>query len=256
MSSLPEQFSLQKVFSISNVRWLKCVNGGDAFMYPSFGCIVTWGLSQDSLNQLLTWVKDYEVGPFPNHQKDSYNYTISSTNKRFDITKRIEMITLSNPKEDHENLTEKFAISYAFAQSVSLFGIEDNVLRLSEKVENFPDQLARYGTVNITKREIVRQLGEQMRIKSYLNLHSDIIDTPEHFWEHPEGEGIYRIARSHVEIDKRIRIMNERLNLISSMYDVINDEHKHSHSIRLERIIIALIAIEAAFGFLNYFGSI
>ncbi|GAM28589.1 hypothetical protein SAMD00019534_117650 [Acytostelium subglobosum LB1] len=252
LHSLPDNFSLEKVFHVSNVRWLRYnggEKGGDAFVFPSFGCVISWGIPEDAQRTLLTWLKEYEVEGNQPPQLDSYVYTDGGS--RFEITKSREIITLS--ADPAANLNEKFAVSYAFAQSVRLFLIEDDVIKLSEKVAQLPDELSKHGTVRISKKEIGKQLGEQMKIKNYLNLHSDIIDTPEHFWEHTEGEGIYKIVRSHCEIDKRVRIMNERLNLISGIYDVINDEQKHSHSIRLERIIIALIAIEGTSGILHWF---
>ncbi|EFA74961.1 hypothetical protein PPL_11995 [Heterostelium album PN500] len=271
--SLPDDFSLEKVFSTSNVKWLRYnpnnsdtadssneqnqtastststpLSGSDVFIFPSFGCVVSWGVPEHAQRRLLAWLQEYKVDAHPD-QLDIYRYTDSGN--RFEITKNQDLVTLSTDPE--ANFNEKFAVSYAFAQSVRLFLIEDDVMKLSEKVASLPDQLSRNGTVQISKKEIVMQLGEQMKIKNYLNLHSDIIDTPEHFWEHTEGEGIYKTVRSHCEIDKRVRIMNERLNLISGIYDVINDEQKHSHSIRLERIIIALIAVEGTSSILHWF---
>ncbi|EGG24802.1 hypothetical protein DFA_03046 [Cavenderia fasciculata] len=263
VSDLPQDFSLDKVFPVSNVMWLRYAKntngkvGGDVYIFPSFGCVVLWGIPTDAKDTLFTWLKQYSVDPYsPEHDTFSYVEGHLGGNTKFDIESRYkELITLSSSHTERFN--EMFATSYALAQSVRLNLIEAHVYKLAQKVENIPDELAKHGTIaHFSKRDIVKQLGEQMKIRNFLNLHTDIIDTPEHFWEHTEGEGIYKIARGHCEIDKRVRIMNERLNLISGIYDVINDEMKHSHSIRLERIIIALIAIEAALGLANWYSHI
>eukprot|EP01133_Synstelium_polycarpum_P009785 gene9785-11428_t len=234
-----------------NVKWLRYENKGskpaDVFIFPTFGCVVQWGLPEKAQADLFKWIDEYTIDPYT-PQTDTYRYI--DNGPRFEITKNTEVITLSSdPTSNHH---EKFGISYAFAQSVRLFLIEDDVIKLSEAVERIPDDLSNQRTILISKKEIVTQLGRQMAVKNYLNLHSDIIDTPEHWWYAPEGEGIYKIVRSHCEIEKRVRIMNERLNLIFDIYAVINDEHKHAHSIRLERIIIALIAMEGTSSILHW----
>ncbi|KAK5578667.1 hypothetical protein RB653_008340 [Dictyostelium firmibasis] len=241
IENLPKGFSLQRVFDSSNARWLiEQETGKSVFVFPSFGSIVSWGVNEESLDQVLNWVKAYELKPWPTRHVDNYKFKVSSTsNLSFEINKKPEeILCLSKSERDQE--IEKFSSSYAFAQSIGLFPLEDRVQQLSETAED----ISITGKISkLPKIEILRQLGEQLRLKSDLNL-SDINDTPEHFWENPEGESIYNAIRSHCEINKRIKVMNEKINLITNIYEVINDEQKHNHSIRLERIIIFLIAME------------
>ncbi|KAN0008936.1 hypothetical protein ACTFIU_010218 [Dictyostelium citrinum] len=241
--NIPKGFSLQKVFdsSTGNARWLvEQETGNSVFVFPSFGSIVSWGVEEKSLDQVLDWLKAYELKSWPTRHVDKYKFKISSaSNQSFEINKKPEEVIYLSKSERDQDL-EKFSSSYAFAQSISLFPFEDRVQQLSETAEDISitGQISKF-----SKIEILRQLGEQLRLKSELNL-SDINDTPEYFWENPEGENIYNAIRSHCEINKRIRVMNEKINLISNIYEVINDEQKHNHSIRLERIIIFLIAAE------------
>ncbi|KAM9958634.1 hypothetical protein ACTFIW_012223 [Dictyostelium discoideum] len=243
IENLPKGFSLQKVFdsSTGNARWLvEQDTGNSVFVFPSFGSIVSWGVGEESLDQVLDWLKAYELKSWPTRHVDRYKFRISTaSNQSFDINKKPEEIIYLSKSERDQDL-EKFSSSYAFAQSISLFPFEDRVQHLSETAEDISitGQISKF-----SKLEILRQLGEQLRLKSELNL-SDINDTPEYFWENPEGESIYNSIRSHCEINKRIRVMNEKINLITNIYEVINDEQKHNHSIRLERIIIFLIAME------------
>ncbi|KAF2069530.1 hypothetical protein CYY_009155 [Polysphondylium violaceum] len=231
ISNLPDGFIMRQVFMPSKALWIKHKESDeDAFIFPSHGVVVSWGLP--NLNEVLQWLKAYENEPLKIHQTDTYKYITSEAN-RFEITKRDELLNLSQNQEERD--IEKFSISYAFAQSVGLFFIEDYITQLGDNADKI--HLA-------PKADMLKQLREQMRIKSFLNLRSDIIDTPEHFWEHPEGEGIYRFVRQHCEIDKRVRILNEKLNLINEIYEIYNLELKHDHSSFLEKIIIFLIALE------------
>ncbi|EGC32973.1 hypothetical protein DICPUDRAFT_37430 [Dictyostelium purpureum] len=241
IENLPEGFILQRVFEPSNVRWLVNEESNrDVYIFPSFGCVVSWGITDAQLQTILNWLKPYEIRPNQTPLSDTYRYKVSNQKSfNFEISKKPqELLNLSKAQGDQE--IEKFCSSYAFAQSVALFPLEDRVQNISDIVEN----ISITGKINQLKKiEIIRQLGEQLLIKSSINLHSDF-ETPEFFWENTEGENIYNTVRSHCEIGKRIRIMNEKLNLITDIYDVINDEQKHKHSIRLERIIIFLIAME------------
>jgi uncharacterized Rmd1/YagE family protein len=45
-------------------------------------------------------------------------------------------------------------------------------------------------------------------------------------------------------MDKRIEIINQRLDVIKELYDMLNEEMHNMHSSRLEWIVIWLIVIE------------
>jgi uncharacterized Rmd1/YagE family protein len=87
-------------------------------------------------------------------------------------------------------------------------------------------------------------MGKLFLERSSINLHSDILDTPDFFWDYPELEPLYRMTAKDQDIKQRVDILNKRLNLIHELFEMLSDVFNNRHSSILEIIIIALISIE------------
>ena len=96
----------------------------------------------------------------------------------------------------------------------------------------------------MSKKEISKQIGVLFNERYYINLHSDILDTPEFFWRRPSYEPLYLMTAEFLDIQTRHNILNHRLNMIHELYTILANELNYKHSTRLEVIIIILIAIE------------
>jgi uncharacterized Rmd1/YagE family protein len=70
------------------------------------------------------------------------------------------------------------------------------------------------------------------------------LDTPELFWEFDEYEQMYDLGRSYLDIDKRITILNQRLDIMKDLYEMLQNELNVKHSAKIEIIIIVLILAE------------
>jgi uncharacterized Rmd1/YagE family protein len=104
--------------------------------------------------------------------------------------------------------------------------------------------LANQGSINMDKKEIFKNIGSIFVKKSSVNLHSDMLDTPEVFWESNEFLPFYQKVRKYLDIDKRLEILNKRLDILKELYDMLNNELKNKHECYLEWIIIWLIVVE------------
>jgi len=60
------------------------------------------------------------------------------------------------------------------------------------------------------------------------------LDTPELFWVEPQLEPIYAAVRSYLEIDPRVALLSERLNVIADLLQVLKDQLSHRHGEKLE----------------------
>jgi uncharacterized Rmd1/YagE family protein len=74
----------------------------------------------------------------------------------------------------------------------------------------------------------------------------DFLGAPEFFWENPAFESYYIKAATYLEIQKRVDVLNKRLDVTRELFEMLSDELRHQHSSTLEIIIIWLIAIEIA----------
>jgi uncharacterized Rmd1/YagE family protein len=138
----------------------------------------------------------------------------------------------------------KLSVSHALAQSIKLTTLEESVIGLLDAAKPIQEELAKNGSVSMSKRELSQQIGVLFNERYTINLHSDILDTPEFFWRRPSCEPVYLMTVEFQDIRIRQEILNNRLNLIQELYNILSTEMNHKHSTRLEIIIVFLIAIE------------
>lgn len=72
------------------------------------------------------------------------------------------------------------------------------------------ESLAKTGKISSNRTDISRRIGELFTSRFYINLHTDILDTPDIFWEFDEFSDHYSSCRSYLEIPKRVDILNQR----------------------------------------------
>jgi uncharacterized Rmd1/YagE family protein len=214
----------------------------DIFLF-SFGSIVIWGGSEQDEEQIIEEVKKLSKKNIPKAPFDLIFYKVDENSKKTYIDEEANVIILS---EDSAFL--KLSISHALAQSVKLIVLENSVSSLLEKTAPLQKELAKKGTVSLSKKEISKNIGMLFSERYSINLHSDILDTPEFFWRRPSYEPIYLMTAAFQDIQVRHNILNHRLDTIHELYSILSNELNYKHSTRLEIIIIVLIAIEVLIG--------
>ncbi|NGX45392.1 MAG: hypothetical protein K940chlam2_00544 [Chlamydiae bacterium] len=206
---------------------------GDIFFFD-FGTIVCWGLTHDEEREILPLIKKFEKEPHTNTEIDDYTYTYG-TQMKIDE----DQIYLPN-----KNIMTKLAISYGFAQSTKLSTFEELIDKTIQNTKPLPIDLARRGKIRLSRREISRKIGEIYIERTSINLHSEILDIPEFFWEHPKLETYYLRTSHYLDINGRTEILNKRLGVLHELFEILTNELDHQHSSRLEWTIIILILIE------------
>ena len=207
--------------------------GGDVVFF-SYGVTVMWGLSEEEENLYLEKVHAFEIEPLPYALKDSYDFCYGDVSR----IQRDELV-LTNK----DRLT-KLAVSYGLAQSVKLTVFEETIDKTITKTKHLPEDLARKGKIFLSRREISQKIGELFIDKSSINLHSDILDEPDFFWEYPEHHPLYLDTVKCLDIDTRVEVLNSRLEIVGELLVMLSDQLNHQHSSTLEWTIIWLIVIE------------
>ena len=122
--------------------------------------------------------------------------------------------------------------------------LEESVIKLLENTKPIQQELAQKGRVSLSKSEISKQIGVLFSSRYSVNMHSDVLDTPEFFWRRPRYEPVYLMTVEFQDIRTRQEILNNHLNLIQELYNMLSSDLNHKQSSRLEMVIIILIAIE------------
>lgn len=205
----------------------------DLFFFP-YGAMVAWNIKKEHGMQYLKLVEDYATQKSDEVETDEFTYD------RGEVMK-VSEDEISLPYLDKFN---KLAVSHAIAQSVKLSAFElalHNTFLLTRQI---PEELAKHGKIFLSRREIRRKMGELFIERNSINLHLDVLDTPEFFWDHPELEPEYKMMSNYLDIHNRVEVLNQRLNIVRELFEMMGNELNHQHSSRLEWIIICLIVIE------------
>lgn len=213
---------------------------GDIFYFP-YGATVFWGISKEDCQNYLNETKDFEIKSNEDIETDEFSYNIGDSHRIID-----DEITL--PSLDTLN---KLAVSHGLAQSVKLGTFENALRRTFEQTKSIPEDLAKYGSISLSRKEIRRKMGELFLERSSINLHVDVLDIPEFFWEYTELEPLYNMTAKYLDIETRVEVLNHRLDVIHELFDMLGNELNHQHSSRLEWTIIGLIVLEVVLTFLK-----
>lgn len=205
---------------------------GDIF-YFAYGAVVFWGFTREEEKEFLNEVKKFERDPVL-HTEDEFTFVYGDTMKIDE-----DEITLPN-----KSALSKFAISHGIAQSVKLTIFEESITKTFDSTKRLPEELAEKGSISLSRKEISQKMGEIFIERNYINLHTEMLDTPEFFWEHPELEPFYRRTAHYLDISKRVEALNRRLNVVHELFEILRNELNHQYSSRLEWTIIILIVIE------------
>ncbi|MBS0605832.1 MAG: RMD1 family protein [Parachlamydiales bacterium] len=213
---------------------------GDIF-YFSYGSVVCWGFAEEDEKEIVGTLKDFEKEPLSKSELDEFTYIYGDGMKIEE-----DEIVLQN-----KSTLTKLAISHGLAQSVKLTTFEEIIQKTIDHTKQLPIYLAKRGKIPLSRKEISRKMGEIFIERNFINLHSDILDTPEFFWDYPELESFYRRTAHYLDVTKRGETLNKRLNVVHELFEILSSELNHQHSSRLEITIVLLILIEVTLAMLR-----
>jgi len=202
--------------------------------YFTYGCVVLWDFSEHEERAILDSLKEFSKDALLKPEMDEFTYVYGDN-------MRIEEDEICLP---NKNILTKLAISYGLAQSVKLTTFEETIQKTIDNTKYLPQDLATKGKISMSRKDISRKMGELFIERNFINLHSEILDTPEFFWNYPELEPFYRRTSHYLDTSKRVEVLNKRLAVVHELFEILSNELNHQHSSRLEWIIIILIFME------------
>lgn len=156
-------------------------------------------------------------------------------------------VTISNDVmtlPDDTKAKQRLAVSFAMGQSTVLAVFEARVESKVQEYKYIPETLAVSGKIKIPSKKIGTMIGEIFVIRHDLNLHTDILDTPDFFWEEEKYVPEYKMVWRYLEMDGRVEVLNKRLDMLKELLDVLQQQMENAHASALEWIVIWLILIE------------
>ncbi|OCL02001.1 DUF155-domain-containing protein [Glonium stellatum] len=150
-----------------------------------------------------------------------------------------DMITLRSG--DH---MIKLAMSHAIAQSTKLSFFEERMAKTMLEAQYVPRRLALTGKLGMSRREVVKMIGRLFTSRVDVNLSSNMLDTPNFFWDsEPTLHPLYTAVREYLEIKPRIQVLNERCRVFLDLGEILSDSISDKKMTRITWIIIILIVL-------------
>lgn len=214
------------------------------------GSIVMWNISDLECGNLLQFLRRYEQNRYMEElvhtESELMNYNYADLGKKSHL-KDGDIILA----QEAGNL-DRYTFSNAMAQSVKLGIWEASLNRYVDSIEFVTEDLKVGKKIRMTQQEVLRKQGELFSLRHRINLTSDLLDTPDFYWERDDLESLYQRICGYFSIAKRTKVMNERLNHCLELVSILSSHLSDRHHVRLEWMIIVLIMVEVAFEILHY----
>jgi uncharacterized Rmd1/YagE family protein len=157
-------------------RQNQAIVSSDVFFFQ-YGVTVIWGMSVADERRLLRDIAKFETEKLGDEdvQVENFNFYVTSS-----YQPRIynDFIAL----RDGRNYMVKLSISHAIAQSVKISLFEDLVDNTIEDTKSIPTDIATSGKVNMSRRDIMKHIGELFILRININLQGSVLDSPELMW--------------------------------------------------------------------------
>ncbi|EOO02771.1 putative sporulation protein rmd1 protein [Phaeoacremonium minimum UCRPA7] len=214
------------------------VHTPEIFLFD-YGVVVIWGMSLKDEQRFLKEIAKFELEKLAADDVETEFFNFYYT-REYQPRIYNDFITL----REKSNYMTKLAISHALAQSVKTSLFEELIASTIDTCKDIPTQIALTGKIALSRTQINMQIGELFILRINIHLNGSVLDTPELFWVEPQLEPVYQAVRSYLEMDQRVGLLTERLDVIADLLAVLKDQLSHGHGEKLEWIVIILIAAE------------
>ena len=220
---------------------------GDVFVF-NYGCVILWGFNQSNEEKILKKLSGFLDDEIPEYITDRCHYSIVEKEENTRVDEENDTIVLHS-----KDPQVKLSLSYGLSQSVKLSLFESSVEKTIDDNKKIPSELIKTGKISMSRKGLAKKIGTLFAERNFINLNSDILDTPDFFWRRPKYEPYYDMAVQFMDIKQRLIILNSRLTIIHELYEILSTELHHIHSSRLELIIIYLILMEVLIAIMRDF---
>lgn len=252
---------------------------GDLFVFPS-GTIVAWAIPDNLLFGMVSQtLLPAAKHPLDNHEEEDLEY-IEDSNREHSSIKGDRIVLGTKPQPSKfadeseakaplipendpgqtqsrslDTVLAKIAFSSGLARSTKLAVLESLLGNYFESTKSIPAELSRGGRMPFSRSFISQKTGQLLSIRAQLNLYSELTDSlPDLFWDsrHELGlEGYYDQVSKALDTNIRIKVLNEKMDYAQEIASVLRQHLSEVHGVRLEWIIIVLIAVEVVFAIRN-----
>jgi uncharacterized Rmd1/YagE family protein len=147
------------------------------------------------------------------------------------------------------SLERLLVVSDALAKSVVLGHDEREVTKVFDTIEPFARELATFGKTSRNRTDLLKLMGNALLVQHRLSGRVAVGEKPDVLWDRPDLERLYARLEDEYELSERAETLNRKLEVIADTASRLADIVDTKHSLRLEIIVILLIAFEIVIAF-------
>ncbi|NXU58793.1 RMND1 protein, partial [Turnix velox] len=241
ITSLPRDAA--NVLVIGTEKSAKEDDPGMIFFFRE-GAVVFWNVEEKSIKNIMRVLEQHEIQPYEvalvHWENEEMNYRIGEGQSRLHKGE----ISLNSALDSDEVVLQKFAFSNALCLSVKLAIWESLLDNFVESIQSIPEMLKSRRKVKLSHADVMQKIGELFALRHRINLSSDLLITPDFYWDREKLEELYDKTCQFLNINRRVKVMNEKLQHCMELTDLMRNHLNEKHTLRLEWMIVILITIE------------
>lgn len=211
------------------------------------GSVVFWNVEEKTLKKVLRILEHHEIQPYEvalvHWENEEISYTMGQGNTKLERGNFI----LSSEMNQQDAVLDKFAFSNALCLSVKLAIWEVSLDNFVESIQFIPETLKSGKRVKLSSADVMQKIGELFSLRHVINLRSDLLLTPDFYWDREHLEKLYDKTCQFLSINRRVNVVNEKLEHCTQLTDLMRSHLSEKHSLRLEWMIVILITMEVLF---------
>ncbi|KAM5171448.1 required for meiotic nuclear division protein 1 homolog isoform 1-T1 [Mantella aurantiaca] len=244
LTSLPRDASNVLLVGVANIS--KEYDSGVIFFFRE-GAVVFWNVEEKTVKHVMQILERHEIQPYEialvHWENEEINYSFRDGHSRLAKGE----IMLNAQLEVDEIILEKFAFSNALCLSVKLAMWEATLDTFVESIQSIPEMLKARKKIKLSHDDVMQKIGELFALRHRINLSSDLLITPDFYWDRENLEHLYDKTCQFLSINRRVKVINEKLQHCTELTDLMRNHLNEKHALRLEWMIVILITIEVMF---------
>ena len=143
------------------------------------------------------------------------------------------------------SLERLLVVSDALAKSVVL----GHATKGRSPIEPFARELARLGKTSRNRTDLLKLMGNALLVQHRVSGRVAVGEKPDVLWDRPDLERLYARLEDEYELSERVETLNRKLAVIADTATTLADIIATKRSLRLEIVVVFLIAFEIVITF-------
>jgi len=213
-----------------------------------YGVAVLFGLSQEEEAGFLERLKPRIGGKLTRFEEETAIVALSSDAE--------DQVQAGGPIQLRDMLPERLlVIADVLAKSVVLAHDEREVANVFEIIEPFAKELADRGRTRRNRKGVLQLIGNALLVQHRVSGRVAIGEKPDALWERPDLERLYARLEDEYELKERVDALSRKLAVVAETANTLADIIDTRRSLRLELIVVVLIAFEIVITFYQIYAA-